>query len=252
MPTIANGEVCFRSLYFESNQTLHPTQALHMKDPMRSALACLLVALTLIGQQIPMLISSKNAVPCKRLDVEENLRLARICCLNDQDDGYYSANSTSVTRTNTLVKNSPISMSIVNEQLLDDLNILSTQDLAMVSAAIDEDPSGFSLDRIRIRGFRNTFPRFNFFKRNLPTDSYNIARVDIIKGANSLIFGQASPGGSVSNSPMLANFRENTKAVYAAVGIKDFQRTTLNANQIINDNFAIRVMIIASMVTIIH
>ena len=41
---------------------------------------------------------------------------------------------------------------------------------------------------------------------------------------------------------MLANFRENTKAITAAVGIKDFQRTTLNANQIINDNFAIRVM----------
>jgi outer membrane receptor protein involved in Fe transport len=133
-------------------------------------------------------------------------------------------------------------MSIVNEQLLDDLNILSTQDLAMVSAAIDEDPSGYSLDRIRIRGFRNTFPRFNFFKRNLPTDSYNIARVDIIKGANSLIFGQASPGGTVSNSPMLANFRENTKAITAAVGNKDFQRTTFNANQIINDNFAVRVM----------
>ena len=133
-------------------------------------------------------------------------------------------------------------MSIVNEQLLDDLNILSTQDLAMVSAAIDEDPSGYSLDRIRIRGFRNTFPRFNFFKRNLPTDSYNIARVDIIKGANSLIFGQASPGGTVSNSPMLANFRENTKAITAAIGNKDYLRTTFNANQIINDNFAIRVM----------
>ena len=133
-------------------------------------------------------------------------------------------------------------MSIVNEQLLDDLNILNTEDLAMVSAAIDEDPNGFSLDRIRIRGFRNSFSRFNFFKRNLPTDSYNIARVDIIKGANSLIFGQASPGGSVSSAPMLANFRGNTRALSAAAGIKDYMRMTLNANQIINDNFAIRVM----------
>ena len=176
-------------------------------------------------------------------DIEEELYvLPEFVVSNDQDEGYYSANSTSVTRTNTLVKNSPISMSIVNEQLLDDLNILSTQDLAMVSAAIDEDPNGFSLDRIRIRGFRNSFSRFNFFKRNLPTDSYNIGRVDIIKGANSLIFVQASPGGSVSNAPMLANFRDNTKAVSAAVGNKDYLRTTFNANQIINDNFAIRVM----------
>jgi len=137
-------------------------------------------------------------------------------------------------------------MSIVNEQLLDDLNILSTEDLAMVSASIDEDPNGFSLDRIRIRGFRNSFSRFNFFKRNLPTDPYNIARVDIIKGANSLIFGQASPGGSVSNAPMLANFNKNTKALSVGVGVKDYLRTNFNANQIINDNFAIRVMGVSS------
>ena len=217
-----------------------------MKDLMRPALALFLVApLTLIGQTTldanqSLLNATSNT---SEQDTEEELYvLPEFVVSNDQDEGYYSANSTSVTRTNTLVKNSPISMSIVNQQLLDDLNILSAEDLAMVSASIDEDPNGFSLDRIRIRGFRNSFSRFNFFKRNLPTDPYNIARVDIIKGANSLIFGQASPGGSVSNAPMLANFNKNTKALSVAVGNKDYLRTTLNANQIINDNFAIRVM----------
>ena len=217
-----------------------------MKDLMRPALALFLVApLTLIGQtnldaNQPLKSATLSA---SKQDAEEELYvLPEFVVSNDQDEGYYSANSTSVTRTNTLVKNSPISMSIVNEQLLDDLNILSTEDLAMVSASIDEDPNGFSLDRIRIRGFRNSFSRFNFFKRNLPTDPYNIARVDIIKGANSLIFGQASPGGSVSNAPMLANFNKNTKALSVSVGIKDYQRTNFNANQIINDNFAVRVM----------
>ena len=164
-----------------------------MKDLLRPKLALLLaMPLGLIGQMTPDANQPlTNAVPSTSVqDVEEELYvLPEFVVSNDQDEGYYSANSTSVTRTNTLVKNSPISMSIVNEQLLDDLNILSTQDLAMVSASIDEDPNGFSLDRIRIRGFRNSFSRFNFFKRNLPSDSYIIARVDIIKGANSLLFG---------------------------------------------------------------
>ncbi len=202
-----------------------------MKELMPLALALLLVApLTLISQtNLDTNQPLTNAVPsASDQDVEEELYvLPEFVVSNDQDEGYYSANSTSVTRTNTLVKNSPISMSIVNEQLLDDLNIINTQDLAMVSASIDEDPNGYSLDRIRIRGFRNSFSRFNFFKRNLPTDSYNIARVDIIKGANSLIFGQASPGGSVSSAPMLANFRGNTKALSATVGNKDYMRMTL-------------------------
>ena len=175
-----------------------------MNDLLRLALAGMLaMPLALIGQTTPdttkPLMDEIRGASAE--DEEEDLYvLPEFVVSSDQDKGYYSANSTSVTRTNTLVKNSPISMSIVNEQLLDDLNILSAEDLAMVSASIDEDPNGFSLDRIRIRGFRNSFSRFNFFKRNLPTDPYNIARVDIIKGANSLIFGQASPGGSVSNA----------------------------------------------------
>lgn len=219
-----------------------------MNDLLRLALAGMLaMPLALIGQTTPNTTNPlMDEIRGASAEDEDLYVLPEFVVSSDQDEGYYSANSTSVTRTNTLVKNSPISMSIVNEQLLDDLNILSAEDLAMVSASIDEDPNGFSLDRIRIRGFRNSFSRFNFFKRNLPTDPYNIARVDIIKGANSLIFGQASPGGSVSNAPMLANFNKNTKALSVAVGNKDYLRSTFNANQIINDNFAIRVMAVHS------
>ena len=160
----------------------------------------------------------------------------------EQDEGYYSAYSTSVSRINTLVKDTPISMSIVNEELLDDLQIKAPEDLALVNAAIDNEPNGFSLDGIRIRGFRSSFSRFNFFKRNLPADSYNIARIDIIKGANSLIFGQASPGGSVNNVPLLANFRKDVRTLGFTVGNKDYRRAVLNANQKINDHLAVRVM----------
>ena len=217
-----------------------------MKDLMRPALALFLVApLTLIGQTTTNADPSPMdvALSASDQDIEEELYvLPEFVVSNDQDEGYYSANSTSVTRTNTLVKNSPISMSIVNEQLLDDLNILNTQDLAMVSAAIDEDPNGFSLDRIRIRGFRNSFSRFNFFKRNLPSDSYNIGRVDIIKGANSLIFGQASPGGSTNSAPLLANFNGNNQVANVTVGDKDFFRTRFSSNRIVNDQLAVRVM----------
>ena len=137
-----------------------------MNELLRTALALLLVMpLGLVGQTASSTNSSQMDVVTSAgvQDIEEELYiLPEFVVSNDQDEGYYSANSTSVTRTNTLVKNSPISMSIVNEQLLDDLNILSTQDLAMVSASIDEDPNGFSLARIRIRGFRNSFSRFNF------------------------------------------------------------------------------------------
>ena len=98
---------------------------------------------------------------------EEVYDLNEFVVSSQDDEGYYSANSTSISRTNSLVKNTPISMSIINEQLLEDLNIVSTEELASLNASIDEDPNGYSLDQVRIRGFRSSFSRFNFFKRFL-------------------------------------------------------------------------------------
>jgi outer membrane receptor protein involved in Fe transport len=158
------------------------------------------------------------------------------------DQGYFSANSNSATRTNSLVKNTPITMSIVNEELLSDLGIQSNEDLAAVVSGIDTDPDGFSLDRLRIRGFRASVSRYDYFPRTVPRDGYNVNRVDIIKGANSLIFGQASPGGSINTIPYIANFAKNAAVASYTSGNKDFSRKELTINQIINDQLAVKYM----------
>ena len=158
------------------------------------------------------------------------------------DQGYFSANSNSATRTNSLVKNTPITMSIVNEELLSDLGIQSSQDLAAVIAGIDTDPDGYSFDQIRIRGFRTSSATFDSFPRNLARDNYNINRIDVIKGANSLIFGQASPGGTVNTIPQLANFNKNIQSLSHTFGNKDYKRTQFLLNQILSDKLAVKLM----------
>lgn len=158
------------------------------------------------------------------------------------DNGYYSTSSTSMTKANELIKNTPISLSVINQMLIDDLGIKTTEDLAQISASIDTDPTGYSLDQIRIRGFRNVFTYYNGFRRNLPRDSYNIFRIDIIKGSNSLIFGQASPGGSVNASPLIANFRDDAGSIVLGFGNKGYNRKVLNYNKILTDKLAVRYM----------
>ncbi len=81
------------------------------------------------------------------------------------DRGYYAANSISATRTNALVKNTPISITVINEQLLQDLNILDDQDLVRASASVSQDPDGFSFNQLRIRGFRSLTQRYDLFWR---------------------------------------------------------------------------------------
>ena len=173
---------------------------------------------------------------------EEVYELSDFIVTGSDDKGYYSANSTSITRANELVKNTPINLTVINEELLEDLGINTTEDLAQVSASLDTDPTSYSLDQIRIRGFRNTHARYNGFRRSIPRDSYNTSRIDIIKGANSLIFGQASPGGSVNAIPAIANFRKDAGSFVYAVGNKGYDRKVLNYNKVINDQIAFRFM----------
>jgi outer membrane receptor protein involved in Fe transport len=119
------------------------------------------------------------------------------------DRGYYSANTTGVTRTNSLVKNSPITLSVVGKELLEDLQILNDQDLDLVSASIDADAAAtpYSLNTISMRGFSSSFSRYDYFTRALPRNNYNNQRIEIIRGANSLIYGQADPGGALNYVP---------------------------------------------------
>ena len=158
------------------------------------------------------------------------------------DSGYYSAYSTSVTRTNALVKNTPISVTVINEELMEDLMILNDEDISRVTASVTLDPDGFSFNQIRIRGFRSLTQRYDLFWREIERDGYNIQRADVVKGANSLIYGQADPGGKVNSIPKKALFGKSFTKLEATVGNKDFFRLEADANLVVNDDFAVRVM----------
>lgn len=161
---------------------------------------------------------------------------------DETDKGYFSGSSTSATKANELIKNTPVNVTVLNDELLDDLGINTTEDLAMVASSIDTDPTSYSLDQIRIRGFRNTSTRFNGFRRTLARDGYNIGRYDIIKGSNSMIFGQASPGGTVNAIPLIANFRKDSGSALYSFGNKDFLKKNFNYNKIFSDKLAVRLM----------
>jgi outer membrane receptor protein involved in Fe transport len=158
------------------------------------------------------------------------------------DKGYYSANSISATRTNELVKNTPITLTVVNEQLMEDLNILNDQDLDQVTASVSRDPDGFSENRLRIRGFRSLTQRYDLFWRELERDGYNIQRADIVKGANSLMYGQADPGGLINSVPKMAQHNKDFTRIKGTVGNKDHVRAEFDANYVVNDDLAVRFM----------
>jgi len=164
----------------------------------------------------------------------------------EKDVGYYSANSLAASRTNQLIKDTPMVIDVLNEQLIEDLGLYGIEDISTLVAGVDRDDGvDFSNRRLVIRGLSTRFQFFEFFPRQLPTDSYNKDRVEVIRGPSSLVYGQSDPGGKTNSLAKAAeiNTRRPTKGrVTVQVGDKGQLRGQFDLNQTINDDLAIRVM----------
>lgn len=160
----------------------------------------------------------------------------------EDDQGYYSANTLAGTRTNELTKNIPMTISTVNKEMLNDFNMSTLDQLGSFVPSIESEGSSWSNQQIRFRGFLTKSQLFEFMPRYAPLDYYNVERADIIRGANSLIYGQADPGGKVNIISKTANMNKEIKNLSIDFGNKGYNKYTLDFNQPISDRAAIRIM----------
>ena len=149
----------------------------------------------------------------------------------------YLANSTnSATRTSTLLKETPVSVDVVDSMLLKDKSITAPRELAESVAGVQQvvgygnTPSqwfvirGFSTDGVNYRdGYRSA-------DKYTPRDFANVERVEFVKGPASVLYGQAQPGGAVNTitkSPVDHDFG------YADLKLGSFSsaRTTVDINK---------------------
>lgn len=185
-------------------------------------------------------LSEKNETEAK--DGEDLYILPEFVVTEEKDTGYYSASTTGVTRANTEIKNTPITITVINQELMEDLNILTEEDLVMISPSIEKLEKNDQANRLSIRSFNSSSARYDQFVRSLQRDNYNVRRIDIIRGTNSLIYGQAEPGGRINFVPLSPEFGKSFKRVISSYGNKDYRRVAVDVNQIINDDWAVRLM----------
>ena len=159
---------------------------------------------------------------------------------DDQDKGYYSANTLAGTRTNELTKNIPMTISTVNEEMIKDFGMKTLADLGNFVPSIEAEENVYNNQEIRFRGFLSRSQLYEFMPRYSPLDYYNVGRADIIRGANSLIYGQADPGGKVNIISKTAEFSKNKKSLVFDFGSKNFSKVRFDSNVLIGDNTAAR------------
>ena len=156
----------------------------------------------------------------------------------------YKTETTSIGKTKQQLRDIPQSITVVNQQLMQDQGVATLKDALRnvpgITFAAGE--GGRSGDQVVIRGFSAATDTYRDGMRDIGQynrDAFNDEKVEILKGASSMLFGRGSTGGvvnQVSKSPYLGNKLEGD----LTIGTNDYQRVTADINQMTGDHSAVR------------
>src|SRR5882724_2703949 len=129
------------------------------------------------------------------------------------DNSWTATTTLSGNRTRQEIEKVPASVQVITSEFLRDLNIGSLEDAASYVAGLTVQPRLESRNdegRISYRGLTGASNTSrNFFMWYVPSDTYNVERFDFSLGSNSLMFGDAAPGGQATvytKRPVFRNF----------------------------------------------
>jgi hypothetical protein len=159
------------------------------------------------------------------------------------DQGWSANDTLSANRTKQALKEVPVAIDAITPDFLQDLG-LGTIDEALSFVAGVYAPRNIEndgqQDNLAFRGLnqRGNASR-NYFRWYAPSDSYNVERLDIGKGSNSLIFGEIEPGGQASvftKRPIFRNFGK----VEGGYNSEGAYRAQIDINRKLTDTVAFR------------
>ncbi|MBX3737327.1 MAG: TonB-dependent receptor plug domain-containing protein [Candidatus Didemnitutus sp.] len=189
----------------------------------KSCLAALLIASTPSFAQAQAAATDNTAAPAATKNEEEAIQLSPFTVTTDKDKGYRATNTTSGTRLNTAIKDLPMPIEVITEQFIRDTGSKDLRETLRYSAGIQlqsqndwgttqgwaattpgriNNPEGSTAtadqSRVKIRGFLTEASLRDGFRRQNSTDSVNLARVEVIRGPSSLLYGVGNFGGVVN------------------------------------------------------
>ena len=185
-----------------------------------------------------------------------------------RDRGYSAENTLAGSRLSSKLEDLAASITVVTKQQLEDTGAIDINDVFKYEAGTEGSGSytpvitdrgtakdvigGYSLGNNgdtttnaqanRLRGIGTPDASLNYFPTNnrIPFDSYNVQRIEISRGPNSLLFGLGSPAGIVNQTTSQAAINRNTNEVSFRFDQNASVRTSLSINRdLIHDKLAI-------------
>ena len=143
-----------------------------------------------------------------------------------EDNGYQATATLAGTRVRTDLRDLASAISVVTEQFLQDTGSKNSADLLVYTPStevtgIRGNFTGVAGNTVfventitsttRIRGLDSADNTRDFFLTDIPWDGFNVGRVDVQRGPNSILFGTGSPAGII-------NCRSCRRFVYQIAG----------------------------------
>ncbi len=185
---------------------------------------------------------------------EETIVLSPFEVTADSDTGYVATETLAGTRIRTDLKDVGSAISVVTKEFMSDIGATDSGTLLQYTTNAEVAGTrgtyaglgnGTSLDETgtlrapggaqRVRGLASADNTRDFFVTDIPWDSYNVDRIDIQRGPNSILFGLGSPAGIVNASTRNAGFA-NQGEVQGRIGSYGSWRGSIDFNQVLIDD----------------
>ncbi|MBP8176881.1 MAG: TonB-dependent receptor plug domain-containing protein, partial [Xanthomonadales bacterium] len=172
--------------------------------------------------------SAQTAAPApesQQATEEEVIVLSPFEVTASESSGYAATTTLAGSRINTQLKDVGSAISVVTSEFLKDTGATDSKTLLQYTTNTEvasiqgnftnagssnqQEEGSFTSpnSNTRVRGLSAADNTRNFFITDIPWDAYNVDRVDMQRGANSILFGMGSPAGIINTSTKTAQYR---------------------------------------------
>ncbi|MBD5778076.1 TonB-dependent receptor [Pelagicoccus sp. NFK12] len=191
---------------------------------------------------------------------EEVFELSPFEVTGEDNEGYRASSTLAGTRIRTDLKDVGSAISVYTDEFLKDVG--ATDNTTLLQYTTNAEVGGTQgtyagtgngtdveeraalqspNSNNRVRGLSAAENTRDFFVSNIPWDGYNVTRVDVQRGANSILFGLGKPAGIINASLQDATYTNEGNATIR-FGSYGSIRTSVNLNKVlIEDQLSVRV-----------
>ena len=209
-----------------------------MKSPRSLVLS---VALCALYPFEPIQAQTAPTSPAKAAVSDEVIELSPFITNSASEQGYVATSSLAGSRVNTPLKDIAAQIDVMTLEFINDIGATTIEESVAFSTnnnnITDQNTGpngGITTTRAsgRARGFDAITTSADFYATNLPSELYNVERITLANGPQSILFGLGNAGGAIDTSTKRALMRSANEVSLRGDNNGSF-RSTLDVNRVL-------------------